>query len=126
MNNGGDIWYEDGKIYVKAMLNSAKDGYIRSLFWNDRVFIHQNIDGLKKTQGKKRSILENWLDTKKNGFVFTLEDFYKMYPKQERNKQYLSKTISRIIQNDVIRQLGNDKFELVRRDSNGNGEKVKK
>ena len=61
----------------------------------------------------KISYLEKWV--KQNNFeVFSLEQFYKMYPRQRRSKR-LNGHISKLISNGLLIQLGKNRFKVNRR-----------
>jgi len=61
--------------------------------------------------GIKLSYLEKWVQN--NNFeVFTLEQFFKAYPKQKKNN-LLNRNISRLIADKKIIQLGKNKFKVV-------------
>ena len=59
----------------------------------------------------KKSYLEKWI--RKGLFeVFTLDQFYKAYPLQRKNRN-LTSIISRLIADKKIIQLGKDKFKVI-------------
>jgi len=65
----------------------------------------------KYKHGIKQSYLEKWIQTIPYD-VFTLDQFYKAYPKQRKNRK-LSSIISRLIVEKKIIQLGKNKFKVV-------------
>jgi len=60
----------------------------------------------------KLSYLEKWI--KKNPYmeVFTLDQFFKEFPKQKKNRK-LKTNISNLISENKILQLSNNKFKVV-------------
>ena len=61
----------------------------------------------------KLSYLEKWIKQNQHLEVFTLEQFYKSYPKQKENSR-LTNNISKLIKENKILQLGKNKFKVVR------------
>ena len=72
----------------------------------------------KQVSNLKISYLEKWIQ--KGVFtVFTLEQFFKDYPRQRENKR-LNRNISKLINDGKILQLDKEKFTVIKR-----GEKKK-
>jgi len=60
----------------------------------------------------KKSYLEKWI-TNGSFEVFTLKQFYKVFPKQRENK-HLARNILRLIESKKIAQLDKDKYMVKR------------
>lgn len=121
---------------IDAEIWSMKEGEIVELkLEEDTIFVRKEPSGIitqvstdikppnsqefKKQQknyrhGIKLCYLEKWINN--NNFeVFTLDQFYKEYPKQKKNN-LLNRNISRLIADKKISQLGKNKFKV-----NGSG-----
>ena len=110
---------------LTAQLWSMNKGIVTELRYKDQVFVIKTIDNNptnlhvepepKKTytHGIKISYLEKWI--KKGSFeVFTLDMFFKQFPKQKYNNR-LEFHIRSLIDKKIISQLNNDgKFRVNR------------
>ena len=106
----GHIWdMKDGKTTAINV-----DGEIFRLEGTDKV--GGNKPENPSPKGKKETYLHKWI-RKNNIESFTLDDFYKAYPKQkERRKQrkLIEKYISEMIANNELLQMGNDTFKVTK------------
>ena len=87
------------------------DGHIIELRHNDTIYT------VKKPRGNnhnvKKCYLEKWIDNNPNMTSFTLDMFYKSYPRQRDNRNLYS-NISRLIDKGLLVQMGKDSFKINR------------
>ena len=105
---------------INVTIWSMDNGEITELKHNDLFFVlkQNNLEPFYKPIAKeykhniKISYLEKWI---RNGKfeVFTLDQFFKSYPKQ-RNNNRLNKHIFDLVDKKIISQLGKDKFKVNR------------
>lgn len=70
---------------------------------------------VKSVTGNKQPYIMKWIQQKKQGDVFTVDDFYREYPKLKTHKEsrvIVERSISDLIKKRVIVQMGNDKFKV--------------
>ena len=66
-----------------------------------------------KSRNIKLSYIEKWIRQNEYMEVFTLDQFYKDYPKQKENNR-LTNNISKLISENKLLQLGKNKFKIIR------------
>lgn len=104
---------------VDVKIWNIKDGEIVELKVDNTIFVMKETVNAKTVKTKtnnsrniKISYLQKWIQN--NNFKeFTLEQFFKEYPKQRDNNR-LDGNISKLINDGMILQLGKDKFTVVR------------
>ena len=105
---------------VTATVWNLTNGEIIELKYNDTFFVlkQNNLEAIyippKKeyTRNIKISYLEKWIRNCKFD-VFTLDQFFKDYPKQRGNNR-LNSHIFNLIDKKVILQVGIEKFKIIR------------
>ena len=113
-------------INIEAIIWKIEAGKITELKHNNNVFVLKEpetpmeIIAISSSPEKpkkshvhnfKKSYLEKWIKSIDYD-VFTLEQFYKEYPLQQKNR-HLSRNISRLISDKKLIQLGKNKFKVV-------------
>lgn len=95
------------EIWIQAEITKEKNGKPLELIHENRKFVYQADKRLTRPH------LVKWLQQHKPGFQFTLETFYKEYPKQKLNHQANKKYVVRLIEERRIIQLGSGIFQWV-------------
>ena len=99
---------------IEASVWNMKDGDVIELQYNNDIFIRKQKRTVESFNAKV-SYLEKWV--RKNNFdSFTLDMFYKAYPKQVENKR-LPRHISNLIVDGILVQMGKDRFKVNRVDN---------
>ena len=96
--------------YVEVIIWSIEEGVETELKFNGKVWIPKNDNAVivkpnPPSCTNKKNYFIKYLDTKKPGEIFSLEDFYKLHPAHKNDNNYrkrLDKTISDLIQNKRI------------------------
>lgn len=111
------------KFMVDAQVWKITDGIPIELKLDDNIYYLKNnynptvvfkpVQPKKHKRNIKISYLLKWIQ--QNNFnSFTLEEFFKKYPKQKHNNRLNSHIVS-LIDKKIITQLGNNKFRVNRR-----------
>ena len=92
-----------------TMIEGAVTEYkIDNIIWIPKPKIVRNI---------KQNYFIKWLKEIRIGETFLLEDFYEKYPKHKTDpytKKRLVTIISGLVQDDILQQLGNGKFKVLK------------
>lgn len=108
-----DIVIINGEVYYIMKQSSVKNEVLSSVTWRDQKFIYNNNSGLYRNRGRPIPVINKYVETLRVGDIFTLEMFFKEYPKQRKNLNYLPKNISGLIKENILLQLEKDKFKVV-------------
>ena len=114
MNNGFDLNVKVWKLIEGEIEEIKYDGKIFTVKKDINPSVVFKPERPKKYKRNiKISYLQKWIQ-KGNFSTFTLEDFFKKFPKQKRNDRLNSHIVS-LIDKKMISQMGNNKFKVNRR-----------
>lgn len=113
----GQVDRKMGRFFVQARIWKLEEGIVQELKFEDHIFVIKRFKYPKKKKSTyprnvKISYLQKWIQEKEHLSVFTLDQFFKDYPKQKQNKR-LNFNISKLISEKKIRQLSNNKFQVL-------------
>jgi len=105
--------------HIEATIWSMKEGNITELKFDGMVWIPKNNNCKGSGKGNvKKNYFIRFLNNKKLGDIFRLDEFYKQYPKHKTDAKYhkrLEKTISDLIQDGSISMWVNpDEFKVMK------------
>ena len=95
---------------------TVKEGKTVEIRFDDRLWVPK--DGVVYTRATKKSYIVKWIgDSRVVGDVFSLDDFYKDFPRHKRDgscRKRIVKAVGVLIGDGFLRQLGSDRFELLK------------
>jgi len=107
-------------IYVRVM--DMKDGEIEAVMYHGNTFklekekelkqVSKDFKVKKRPRNIKKSYLQKWIELN-DIQVFSLDRFFKVYPKQRRNKR-LNHNIAKLIKEKKIVQVGKNQFQVLK------------
>lgn len=100
-------------LKLSAEIWEMREGKTTAVNIDDKIFRLDTSDvkSPKSFSYLKETYLSKWI--KENSIqVFTLEDFYKAYPRQRDRKRHVDKYISEMIADNKLLQIGKDKFKV--------------
>ena len=107
-------------LKIEGQIWEMKEGKTTAIKVGEEIFRSVTSDTRypQSSFNAKETYLSKWI-RKNNITIFTIDDFYKAYPKQKDRKKQVDRYISEMIADDKLLQTGKDKFKVTKHMEDG-------